>query len=182
MTQGRPPAARILGSLWSADGVGVVRIEDRYETGIDDLWEALTDPDRLGRWYGRVEGDVRPGGVFRTYIATNDIETVGRVEACQPPVRLSVSTRETDESYQRGQGVPPYDGTIDVSLTADGDETVLVIEVKGMPLDVIAFYGAGWQIHAERLSSYLAGRDHATAVPHWDDLVPQYQALAGDIR
>jgi len=35
---------RILGSLRSADGKGIVRVEDRFETGIDDLWSALTDP------------------------------------------------------------------------------------------------------------------------------------------
>jgi hypothetical protein len=40
---------RILGSLRSAEGVGVVRIEDRYDTDIDDLWSAITDPDRLAR-------------------------------------------------------------------------------------------------------------------------------------
>ena len=28
-----------------------------------------------------------------------------------------------------------------------------------MPLDKIAFYGAGWQIHAENLAAYLAGRE-----------------------
>jgi uncharacterized protein YndB with AHSA1/START domain len=55
----------MLGNLLSADGVGVVRIEDRYDTTIDDLWSALTDPDRLARWHGNVEGDLRPGGEFR---------------------------------------------------------------------------------------------------------------------
>ena len=35
---------RILGSLRSADGKGIVRIEGRFDTGIDDLWLALTDP------------------------------------------------------------------------------------------------------------------------------------------
>ena len=40
---------RILGSLRSADGKGIVRVEDRFETGIDDLWSALTDPRRLVR-------------------------------------------------------------------------------------------------------------------------------------
>ena len=53
---------RILGSLRSADGAGVVRIEDRFNTDIDDLWSALTDPDRLARWYGQIEGDLRGGG------------------------------------------------------------------------------------------------------------------------
>ena len=46
----------------AADGKGVVRIEDRYDTDIDDLWSAITSPDRLARWIGRVEGDLRPAG------------------------------------------------------------------------------------------------------------------------
>ena len=52
---------RILGSLGSADGKGVVRMEDRFDTDIDDVWSALTDPSRLARWYGEVEGDLRLG-------------------------------------------------------------------------------------------------------------------------
>src|SRR6476659_3060365 len=86
---------RILGSLRSADGVGVVRIEDRYDTNIDDLWSALSDPSRLARWLGRVEGDLRPGGEFRMYVESDDIESTGRVEECEPPRRLLVTIRET---------------------------------------------------------------------------------------
>ena len=56
---------RILGSLRSADGEGVVRMEDRLDTSIDDLWSALTGPRRLARWMGEVEGDLRLGGEFR---------------------------------------------------------------------------------------------------------------------
>jgi uncharacterized protein YndB with AHSA1/START domain len=56
---------RILGRLRSADGKGIVRMQDRYDTGIDDLWSALTDPVRLARWIGEVEGDLRLGGEFR---------------------------------------------------------------------------------------------------------------------
>jgi uncharacterized protein YndB with AHSA1/START domain len=58
----------ILGSLRSADGKGIVHIEDRFETGIDELWSALTDPGRLARWYGQVEGNLRPGGEFRARV------------------------------------------------------------------------------------------------------------------
>jgi uncharacterized protein YndB with AHSA1/START domain len=179
MTDAAPP--RILGSLGSADGTGVVRIEDRYDTDIDDLWEALTDPGRLARWYGEVEGDLRPGGQFRTYNAADDIEARGRVEACEPPRRLRLTSKETDESYRRGQGVPPFDETIEATLTAEGDQTILVIEVGGMPLDKIAFYGAGWQIHAENLASYLDGQDAADAEPRWNQLVPPYQNLAANL-
>src|SRR5580700_10420043 len=68
MTSNARAGNRILGSLRSADGKGVVRIEDRYDTDIDDLWAAITDPSRLARWYGQVTGDLRPGGQFRLYV------------------------------------------------------------------------------------------------------------------
>src|SRR3984893_1334868 len=181
MTGNARRATRTLGSLRSADGKGVVRIEDRYHTSIDDLWAALTDPGRLARWYGQVEGDLRPGGQCRLYIESADLAGTGRVEACEPPRRLLVTTRETDESWRKGRGAPPYDEAIEATLTEDGDQTVLVIEVRGMPLDKIAFYGAGWQIHAENLAAYLGGRDRGDSEARWDELVPPYQDLAANI-
>jgi len=58
MTSNAGEGNRILGSLRSAGGAGIVRIEERYDTDIDDLWSALTDPARLARWHGEVEGVV----------------------------------------------------------------------------------------------------------------------------
>ena len=182
MTRNARPGIRILGSLKSADGAGVVRIEDRYDTDIDDLWTALTDPARLARWFGQVEGDLRPGGEFRLYLESADLDCTGRVEACEPPRRLLVTTRETDESWRKGRGAPPFDEAIEATLTADGDQTILVIKVQGMPLDKIAFYGAGWQIHAENLGAYLAGRERDDSEARWDELVPPYQELAANVH
>src|SRR5215469_14443683 len=186
MTSRARPGIRILGSLRSADGAapdsaGVVRIEDRYDTDIDDLWSALTDPARVARWYGQVDGDLRPGGEFRLRVEAADIDATGRVEVCEPPRRLKVTSRETDESYRRGIGVPPFDEVLEATLTADGDQTVLVIEVKGMPMDKIAFYGTGWQIHAEDLAAYIAGREGGDTEARWGELVPVYLDLAADI-
>jgi uncharacterized protein YndB with AHSA1/START domain len=67
----------ILGSLSSADGKGIVRMEDRFDTGIDDLWSALTDPSRLARWYGEVEGDLRLGGEFRAHLFSSGWKAQG---------------------------------------------------------------------------------------------------------
>ena len=176
------PGIRILGSLRSADGKGVVRIEDRYTTDIDDLWSALTDPSRLARWYGKVSGDLRPGGEFSVYLESDDWEGTGHVEVCEPPRRLRVTTRETDESWRKGRGAQPFDDAIEATLTTDGDQTVLVIEVLGLPLDTIAFYGAGWQIHAESLAAYLAGRERGDTEARWNELVPPYQELAAKVH
>jgi uncharacterized protein YndB with AHSA1/START domain len=180
MTSDASPGTRILGSLRSADGVGVVRIEDRYDTGIDDLWSAITDPDRLARWFGEVDGELSQGGGFRVRIADAG-ERTGQVEACEPPQRLVVTTRETDESYRRGKGVPPFDAVWNVTLTADANQTILVIEVTGMPLDKIAFYGVGWQIHAENLNAYILGGEPGDLEARWGEILPSYQELAATI-
>ena len=170
MTSNAHPETRILGSLRSADGKGVVRIEDRYDTDIDDLWSAITDPRRLARWYGQVEGDLRPGGEFHGRLEF--WEGTGRVEACEPPRRLLMTTRGVDE---------PYDEVIEATLTADGDQTTLVIETRGMPLDLIAAYGAGYQIHAENLAAHRAGRERVDSKARWAELTPPYQDLAASI-
>jgi len=180
MTSNARGGGRILGSLRSNDGKGIVRIEDRYDTDIHDLWSALTDPNRLARWYGLVEGDLRMGGEFRLYLESDGWDGTGRVEACEPPRRLLVTTRETDESWRKGRGAEPFDEAIEATLTADGDHTILAIEVRGLPLDKIAFYGAGWQIHAENLAAYVGGHERGDSEARWEELVPSYQDLAGN--
>jgi hypothetical protein len=77
--------------------------------------------------------------------------------------------------------VPPHDESLEATLTAGGDRTILVIEVTGMPLDKIVFYGAGRQIHAENLAACLAGREPGGTGARWDELVPAYQDLAAGI-
>ena len=163
---------RILGSLRAADGTGVVRMEDRFDTTIDDLWSALTDPRRLARWLGEFEGDLRLGGEFRARFFSSGWEGTGRVDVCEPPQRLVVVTK-----HMRA----PYEVVTEVTLTADGDQTILVFEKRGMPLDNLADYGAGNQVHVEDLAAYLAGRERGDAEARWRELLPAYEALAANI-
>src|SRR6476620_548819 len=85
MTTNTPGGVRTLGTLRAADGTGVVRLEDRFDTDMDDLWSALTDPGRLARWLGEVEGDLRRGGEFRARFFASGWEGTGRVDVCEPP-------------------------------------------------------------------------------------------------
>jgi uncharacterized protein YndB with AHSA1/START domain len=174
-TSADPP---LLGSLRAEHGKGVVRIEHRYDAPLNELWSAITEPARLARWHARVEGDLRPGGTFRLYLEADDWEGTGRVEACEPSRRLLVTTRETEASWRKGQGAPPFDQTVEVTLTVSGPQTALVIEVRGLPLDAVAFYGAGWQIHAENLAAHLAGEPPVDSETRWEELVGPYRELA----
>ena len=171
----------ILGQLLKKGDTGTVRVETRVDADVDDVWSALTDPEKLGRWYGDVEGDLRHGGEFRLHLEADGWDGGGRIEVCEPARHLVVTTRESDESWRRGNGAPPFDDRIEAILTADGSQTLLVIEISGLPINVIAFYGVGWQIHMENLVNHLAGRDPGDTEPRWAELLPGYQGLAADL-
>jgi uncharacterized protein YndB with AHSA1/START domain len=171
MTGRHDDGIRILGSLRSADGKGVVRMQDRYDTDIDDLWSALTEPRRLARWIGEFEGDLRLGGEYHFHFFASGSEGTGRIAVCEPPRRLLL---------QHGLNQPNVN-VIEATLTADGKQTILVIEERGMPLELIAAYGAGIQVHIEDLAAHIAGREHCDADARWDELQPAYDELAASV-
>jgi uncharacterized protein YndB with AHSA1/START domain len=172
MTSNAHGNSPILGSLRSADGKGVVRMEDRFDTDIDDLWSALTEPRRLARWLGDVEGDLRLGGEFRARFFASGWEGTGRVEACEPPRRLLVRT--VDDVHKEEQ-------FIEATLTADGDGTIFVWEERGVQARLLAPYGAGIQAQVEDLGAYLAGREGADFGTRWSQLHPAYEELAAEV-
>ena len=162
----------VLGSLHSVDGEGVVRMEDRLDTGIDDLWGAITDPDRLAHWYGAVEGELAQGGEFRVRITLSG-DRIGQVEACEPPQRLLLTMRDPDR--QPGQ---PEQTVIEARLIAEGARTRLVWETRGLPVNLLPAYGAGIQIHVEHLADYVSGRELRVDDSRWDELFAAYEALS----
>jgi uncharacterized protein YndB with AHSA1/START domain len=55
-------------------------VRQTYPTALDDLWTAVTEPDRIGRWFLPVSGDLREGGQYRL-----EGNASGTVLACDPP-------------------------------------------------------------------------------------------------
>lgn len=163
---------KILGSLRSADGKGVVRMEDRVYTDIEDVWSALTDPSRLALWYGRLKGDLHLGGEYEAHLHASEWQGTGRVDACEPPRRLLVTIKDADDGGE---------GSIEVVLDSDDDQTIVVWEEQGMPLDYLAAYGAGIQIHVEDLTAHLARRGRVDSKVRFGELLPAYQDLAASI-
>ena len=164
MSSQRTGASRgLVGSLHAAGGKAVVRMEDSFDTDIDDLWSAITEPERLARWIGKVEGDLRLGGEFRVSF-TSSYEGPGRVDVCDPPRRLRVTMDPGQED----------ETVLEAELSPDGDGTRLIVEERGFPLDHAAGYGAGWQAHIEDLAAHLTGRPPADWRTRWAELKPAY--------
>jgi len=93
------------------------------------------------------------------------------VEACEPPSRLLVT-------MALNQG---HENVIEATLAAAGDQTILVWEQRGVPVDQLAGYGAGTQIHVEDLAAYLARRERCDAAARFGELFPVYQQLAVNV-
>jgi uncharacterized protein YndB with AHSA1/START domain len=161
-------STKILGSLWKIDDEhGGLRVEDVYGTDIDDLWSAVTEPERLARWIARVEGDLRVGGTFEASF-TSSWTGPGRIEVCEPPHRLLLRMEPgTDDEAE-----------IEAWLTAEGDGTRLVVEERGLPLDKVHFHGAGWQAHLEDLRHHLSGCGDGDWRSRWSALTPAWEAIA----
>ena len=171
MTNDEPADTRLLGTLRSADGKGVVRMEDRFDTDVDDVWSAITEPP-VSR-----AGSVRSRATSASAVSSTDAfspaapRAQDSVEACEPPGRLLVTLNPGE----------PDENVIEVVLVADGGGTILVWEERGLPLDKLAAYGAGIQIHVEDLAAHLDGREHCDAGARWDVLQPAYEHIAADV-
>jgi hypothetical protein len=66
---------------------------------------------------------------------------------------------------------------IEITLIADDESTLLVWEERGTPVDLVAAYGAGVQVHVEDLAAYLRGAERCDAKARFGELFPAYQGL-----
>ena len=158
------------------DSRGAVRVEDMYNTDIDDVWEACTRPERLECWIADVSGDLRVGGTIQA-VFTSAWTGPARIEVCDAPHHLLITTEPGTEAETQ----------IEAWLTAEGLRTRLVVEERGVPVADLPAYGAGWQVHLEDLGRALVsdGPAHAdgwsdqAAAPAWEQrliqLTPAYQ-------
>ncbi len=131
-----------------ADGSGErvsVLLRRDYGAPIDDVWEAVTEPNRVKRWFMPISGDLRVGGSFQL-----EGNASGEILACEPPHLLRVTF-----------GGPT--SIVEVRLSAQGDsDTVLEIE-HTVPIEMAQsgagalYVGPGWDGALMGLDLFLRG-------------------------
>jgi uncharacterized protein YndB with AHSA1/START domain len=57
-----------------------------YQAAPEELWHALTDPERMRRWFMPVTGDLEVGGSYQL-----EGNAGGEILECEPPKRLKVT-------------------------------------------------------------------------------------------
>jgi uncharacterized protein YndB with AHSA1/START domain len=130
----------------SASGETVtVLLRRGYPTTVEDLWDAMTDPDRIKRWFMPVTGDLRVGGSFQLQgNAGGDILT------CEPPRLLRLTF-----------GGPT--SLVELRLRQDsGDDTLLELE-HTVPIEMARsgagalYVGPGWDGALMGLGLHITG-------------------------
>jgi uncharacterized protein YndB with AHSA1/START domain len=158
------------------DTRGAVRVEDVYDTDIDDLWAACTVPERLSRWIAEVSGDAREGETVQV-VFTSTWSGAARIDVCDAPHHLLLTTEPGT----------PDESQLEAWLSEEGSRTRLVVEERGLPLDSLHFHGAGWQVHLEDLGrsvetdgpvhagGWSAQEPAAAWRARWAELTPEYR-------
>lgn len=121
-----------------------------YQGEVEEVWDALTDPDRLRRWFSPVHGDLKVGGSFQI-----EGNAGGEILECEPPKRYKVTF-----------GGPT--SLLEVRLAAGpGDTCEFELEhsMEGPPFpggpelgtEGALYVGPGWDGALVGLAMYIAG-------------------------
>lgn len=125
----------------------VVVASRTYETDIDDLWDAISNPERLPRWFAPVTGDFRLGGKY--HVQGNASGTITR---CDKPRELALT-------WEFGGGV----SWVEVSLRPDGEHARLELRHIAYPEAHWDQFGAGavgigWELGLMGLHLHLTNK------------------------
>ena len=155
------PRPRRTGRLETRPDAQHLVLERSFRAPIQDVWAAVTDPDRLARWIGTWTGDPSSGAVVFEMTAESAPPQPCRITVCEPPTRLGLELLEPD-------GAAPW--TLTVVLTAHGGTTTLTFDQALGPSAPVRDVGPGWEYYLDRLVAAETGGDVAAIT--WDAYVP----------
>jgi uncharacterized protein YndB with AHSA1/START domain len=133
-----------------------------YDTDAADLWDALTSPERIPRWFSPVTGDLKLGGRYQ--IQGN---AGGTIQRCDPP-------RALDITWEFGGGK----SWVTLRLASEGAGTRLTLEHIMLAQDMKGEHwlqfgpgavGVGWDLSFLGLGLHLAsgGAKPPESDPAW---------------
>jgi uncharacterized protein YndB with AHSA1/START domain len=139
----------------------LLSVERTYDAAPEEVWDALTDAERIPRWFLPVSGDLRPGGRFQL-----EGNAGGEVLGCDRPERLSIT-------WEHAGGM----SWVDLTLRPTDGGTLLRLD-HSAPVDPAMWeefgpgaVGIGWEMGLMGLALHLADPTAARVTePLPDDL------------
>lgn len=154
-----------LGTITRHDGQYVLVQTRTFEAPLEDVWAAVTEPERLARWIGSWTGDPASGAVmFRMLFEGDDHEAeTMTIRVCEPPHRLHLTSQAGEDTW-----------LLELDLTHADGVTTLTFSQPGVRPDQLGEVGPGWDYYLDRLVDAETGQDPARRV--WDDYYPATKA------
>lgn len=148
------------------DGVPYVVYTRTFKASVEDVWAAVTEPERMARWIGTWRGDPPSGSV--QFIMTAEGEDVPAatywIDACHPPTRLNTHSVDEDGTEWR----------LELDLDETGGVTTLTFAQAVTDPATVEHVGPGWDFYLDRLSVALEGGDVGEL--DWTDYYPANSA------
>jgi uncharacterized protein YndB with AHSA1/START domain len=141
------------GRIELRDGRHVLVQTRELRAPIEDVWAAVTEPDRLARWIGRWEGDPASGSVEFRMLFEGDGHASEQMEirVCEPPRRLHLTSYAGEETW-----------LIELDLTHADGVTTVTFSQPGVTREQVAGVGPGWDYYLDRLVDAETGADPAS--------------------
>ncbi len=132
-----------------------LKCEVRIHATPDKVFDYLTDPALIVKWFGRkVTFDARPGGSCR--IKMNDRDSFsGKVVEVKRPDRL-VYTFGWEAA---DNPIKPGSTRVEITLKRDGASTLVTLLHYGLPAPAAGEHGKDWDLYLSRLAIIAAGGD-----------------------
>lgn len=122
-----------------------VLLQRNYRATVEDVWEALTEPERMRRWFIPISGELKVGGSYQL-----EGNAGGEILECEPPSRFKVTF-----------GGPA--SLVEIRLTQGVDDETTSLELEHtVPVDLAGsgagalYVGPGWDGALLGLALYFA--------------------------
>lgn len=135
-----------------------LRLERHFRHPIDDVWAAITEPDRMAEWFGSGDVELAIGGRIRIVIRAGDDPIHGRVTACEPPYLLEYTLGTGADAEPLRWELAPDDG---------GTRLVLTNVISRDKAADAAKYQAGWACVIDALETALGGTRLEFEMERW---------------
>ncbi|UCM86669.1 SRPBCC family protein [Streptomyces marincola] len=138
----------------AGDGVTVV-LRRRYDSPLEEVWDACTKPERVARWLAPVTGDLRPGGTYQL-----EGNAGGDILRCEAPTLLRVTWVYGENPTERDVS------EVTLRLAPEGENATL-FELEHASVSDPEFFerygpgatGVGWDGALLGLEFHLAGTE-----------------------
>jgi uncharacterized protein YndB with AHSA1/START domain len=149
----------------------VLEYETRIAASPETVFAFFIDPAKLVQWMGTdATLDPRPGGVCRINPAGHAV-MAGEFVEVDPPRRVVFTWGWETELF----ATPPQSTLVEVSLTPDGEDTVLRLAHRRLLPGAVAFHRTGWGHYLPRLVAVASGAD--PGIDSWRDLAVNLRDL-----